>query len=138
MMKEEDKELPVAKTEGLIVDDNPEKEEHFYFHLKDSVHEFTMGLGEIIRCLKFAENEGIVPNLPDDWWSAMYASYNGLYEQHSQQYLEGYHNGFRDALALLVASAKVKGKTVHDIENKLSRMTPEDLHWAVDEELHEE
>lgn len=136
-MKKEDKELPVAKTEGFIADDNPEKEEHFYFHLKDSAHEFTMGLGEIIRCLKFAENEGIVPELPDDWWSAMYACYNGLYEQHSQQYLVGYHDGFWNALILAVSAAE-KGMSIQDIENKFIRMTPEGLHWAVDEALHEE
>lgn len=136
-MKKEDKRLPVAKTEGFIADDNPEKEEHFYFHLKDSAHEFTMGLGEIIRCLKFAENEGIVPELPDDWWSAMYACCNGLYEQHSQQYLEGYHNGFWNALAL-VASAKEKEMSIQGIEDKFIRMTAEDLYWAVGEELYKE
>lgn len=56
MMKKKDKKFPI---------------EHFYFHLKDSVHEFTIGLGEIIKCLKFAEDKGIVPKLPDDWWSAI-------------------------------------------------------------------
>lgn len=38
------------------------------FELKDSVHTFSIGLLDILRCIKFAEEEGIVPKLPDKWW----------------------------------------------------------------------
>ena len=38
------------------------------FRLKDKNHEFVLGLQDIIRCLHFAEKEGAVPKLPDDWW----------------------------------------------------------------------
>ena len=38
------------------------------FHMKDSSHEFAVGLPDILKCLKFAEREGAVPPLPPDWW----------------------------------------------------------------------
>ena len=42
--------------------------EEYLFHLKDSHHDFTIGLIDILRCLKFAEENGAVPELPTDWW----------------------------------------------------------------------
>lgn len=38
------------------------------FELKDSVHTFNIGLLDILKCIKFAEDEGIVPKLPEEWW----------------------------------------------------------------------
>lgn len=38
------------------------------FELKDIVHTFNIGLLDILKCVKFAEEEGIVPKLPDEWW----------------------------------------------------------------------
>lgn len=49
--------------------------EKYYFHLRDNVHEFTMGLSDILECLKFAETEGIVPPLPLDWWAGIAGIY---------------------------------------------------------------
>lgn len=42
--------------------------EEYLFRLKDSVHEFTIGLIDILNCLQFAEEQGAVPELPPEWW----------------------------------------------------------------------
>lgn len=42
--------------------------EDYLFALKDKNHEFTIGLIDILRCLKFAENECAVPKISPDWW----------------------------------------------------------------------
>lgn len=43
--------------------------EQAVFLLRDKDHEFTMGLSEILKCLRFAEKEGEVPTLPAQWWN---------------------------------------------------------------------
>ena len=42
--------------------------EEYLFHLKDTVHEFSIGLIDILECLHFAEEQGAVPQLPPEWW----------------------------------------------------------------------
>ena len=42
--------------------------EEYLFHLKDTVHEFSIGLINILECLHFAEEQGAVPQLPPEWW----------------------------------------------------------------------
>lgn len=42
--------------------------EKYLFHLKNKNGEFTVGLTDILRCLKFAEKEGAVPSIPPKWW----------------------------------------------------------------------
>ena len=42
--------------------------EEYLFHLKDTVHEFSIGLINILECLHFAEEHEAVPHLPPDWW----------------------------------------------------------------------
>ena len=69
---------PQAEVTLMEKDMDPGSEELAYFHLKDSVHEFTMGLSDILKCLKFAEEEGITPQLPCGWWCEMAAFYPGL------------------------------------------------------------
>ena len=39
-----------------------------YFLMKDEIHEFSIGLDTILRCLSIAEAEGHVPKLPEEWW----------------------------------------------------------------------
>ena len=39
------------------------------FALKDSTHEFSVGLSTILDCLMIAEQEGYVPKIPDGWWT---------------------------------------------------------------------
>lgn len=46
-----------------------------YFVLQDSVHKFTMELSDILLCLKFAEREGFIPELPGPWWTEMASHY---------------------------------------------------------------
>lgn len=42
--------------------------EEYLFFLKDAFHEFSLGLVDILECLRFAEEQGAVPNLPPEWW----------------------------------------------------------------------
>lgn len=46
------------------------------FHMRDNYHEFYMGLFPILHCLKFAEQEGYVPPLGDDWWISICSRYH--------------------------------------------------------------
>lgn len=38
------------------------------FVLKDKYHEFSLDLKTLLKCLKYAEEQGVVPELPTDWW----------------------------------------------------------------------
>lgn len=57
-------------------DQNPETYEPIYFEMKDSVHEFSIGLLDILRCIEFAEKEELLPELPRDWWNAVKLQYD--------------------------------------------------------------
>ena len=59
---------------------DPEEKDSIYFLLKDKIHEFTIGLSDILECLKFAEEKGEVPELPEDWWSKVEYYYPELRE----------------------------------------------------------
>lgn len=45
------------------------EDEKIYFLLQCKENEFTIGLGDLLECLKFAEEKGEVPALPCDWWA---------------------------------------------------------------------
>jgi hypothetical protein len=49
---------------------------HLVFALKDQHHEFSMGLTTILQCLRFAEDQGAIPDLPEDWWIAVRGRYD--------------------------------------------------------------
>lgn len=49
--------------------------EEYLFALKDSYHEFSIGLTTIISCIAFAEKEGVVPELPEEWWYKIRSRY---------------------------------------------------------------
>lgn len=51
--------------------------EDTYFLLKDSGHEFTLGLSDVLDCLKYAESEGMVPPVPIPWWISLAGMYPG-------------------------------------------------------------
>lgn len=53
------------------------------FLLKDSTHEFTISLKEILECLKFAEEKEEIPKLPDELWISAYNRYPDMY--HGEQ-----------------------------------------------------
>ena len=49
--------------------------EEYLFHLKDNIHEFSMGLKSILECLSFAEEQGAVPPLSTEWWTSIESSF---------------------------------------------------------------
>ena len=40
--------------------------------MRSEKNKFTIGLGDILECLRFAEKEGEVPKLPVEWWGSEY------------------------------------------------------------------
>ena len=68
-------------TVDAFENNNAELKDTLYFLLKDSVHEFTIGLSDILNCLKFAEEKGEIPELPRTWWreiSCLYPEFEKL------------------------------------------------------------
>lgn len=57
-----------------VIDDNIE--EVLLFHLRDSKHEFMLGLFDILECIKFAENSGLLPEIPLQWWLDVKTQYS--------------------------------------------------------------
>ncbi|MGC3412536.1 hypothetical protein ACPTII_32395 [Pseudomonas aeruginosa] len=41
------------------------------FALQDKHHVLSLGLSTLLQCLRMAEHEGAVPELPEGWWSRM-------------------------------------------------------------------
>ena len=69
--------------EKAVLEENVDlgdSDELLYFHLRSKETDFTMGLSDILECLKFAEKEGMVPELPEQWWNKMYRTYPELQE----------------------------------------------------------
>lgn len=57
-----------------------EERDSILFLLKDNSHSFTIGLSDVLECLKFAEEKGEVPELPEDWWNKVECYYPELRE----------------------------------------------------------
>lgn len=53
-------------------------EDVLWFGLKKGDISFKIGLSEILRCLKFAEKHGEVPELPRMWWIEILSHYPQL------------------------------------------------------------
>lgn len=47
---------------------NPLVNEILWFHLKKGEEDFCVGLTDILKCLKFAEERGEVPPIDPIWW----------------------------------------------------------------------
>lgn len=45
-----------------------ECDEPLYFALKDNHHSFSLPLSTLLECLKFAEDEGVIPPIDSEWW----------------------------------------------------------------------
>lgn len=45
------------------------------FAMRDEHHEFTLGITTVLECLMAAEDQGAVPVLPAEWWSAVISHY---------------------------------------------------------------
>lgn len=60
------------KKEGKIIVNDQTVDENFseelVFAMKDSTHEFSLGLTTVLGCLSIAEAEGYLPPLPKEWW----------------------------------------------------------------------
>ena len=65
-------------TGDVVKDMDVDREEYLFFLLKNETNEFTIGLGDILECLKFAEEQGEVPELPQEWWWKMSEVYPRL------------------------------------------------------------
>ena len=46
------------------------------FALQDRYHQFSLPLETVLSCLRMAEGEGGVPELPPEWWSQVINRYN--------------------------------------------------------------
>lgn len=53
-------------------------DEEYFFSMRDNYHEFALGIGTLLSLLGFAQAEGIVPELPDEWWNKIYERYPQL------------------------------------------------------------
>ncbi len=45
------------------------------FALRCGEAEFSLGLGDVLHCLRIAEREACVPKLPEKWWSLVRGRY---------------------------------------------------------------
>ena len=53
-------EKMAVPTGDVVKDMDVDREEYLFFLLKNETSEFTIGLGDILECLKFAEEQ--------EWW----------------------------------------------------------------------
>lgn len=59
-------------------------DEPAFFVLQDKHREFSVSLSTVLSCLKFAEEQGVIPTLPDKWWWAVESRYSIKYHMHNQ------------------------------------------------------
>ena len=45
------------------------------FALKDNYHTFSLDLITVLKCLKMAEQENVIPELPGEWWNTIKITY---------------------------------------------------------------
>ena len=45
------------------------------FAMRDCHHTFSLDIATVLQCLHLAEEEGAVPGLPNDWWTAIVRRY---------------------------------------------------------------
>ena len=50
-------------------------DESMWFLLRDSVHDFRIGLIDVLSAVNFAEECGYLPALPKDWWNQVASHY---------------------------------------------------------------
>lgn len=75
-----DKYIEATVTGDVFQDFDTEDEDYLYFLLKDETGEFVIGLSYIIQCLKFAEEQGEIPEFPNDWWCTIAEIFPRLYD----------------------------------------------------------
>ena len=52
--------------------------ENMIFAMQDNYHQFTVGIEDVLVCLRIAEANGAVPKLPNDWWVSIINRYHGV------------------------------------------------------------
>lgn len=67
-------------TEDVIDNRYGDGDGDLYFVMEDSVHRFTIGLKEILECLKFAEEENEIEPLPQSFWLGAMNRYPDMYK----------------------------------------------------------
>lgn len=67
-------------TGDVVKDWSIREDEKIYFLLRSGENTFTMGLGDLLECLRFAEKEGEVPKLPTEWWGRIWSMYPQIQE----------------------------------------------------------
>ena len=75
-LKEDCNIAKLVENKAIEHSDCEECLENYVFKLRDKEHEFFVGLTTILSCLLFAESEGAIPRINDEWWIAI----NNVYE----------------------------------------------------------
>ncbi len=70
--------LAEATGDVVKIEDAGHMEEYLHFELQDKDHTFMIGLSTLLECLRFAEAQGEVPELPYMWWQSLMAMYPSL------------------------------------------------------------
>ena len=66
---------PATLTSEALVDPCFNCNETIYFALRDKDRTFSIGLTTILECLCFAEEQGEIPTLPNEWWNSVKNKY---------------------------------------------------------------
>ncbi|KGQ52481.1 hypothetical protein [Gallibacterium anatis] len=68
--KNDNKQILLNQTHFSKIEDFDclECDEPAYFVLQDKYHSFSLSLSTLLNCLKFAENEGVIPAIGEEWW----------------------------------------------------------------------
>ena len=59
----------LARKEIIDHSDCEDDLEDYVFLMRQGDRQFPIGLRTILACLAFAEYEGAVPKIPDEWWN---------------------------------------------------------------------
>ena len=80
MSKKDINEAKLSENAAIDHTDCEECMEDFLFKMRDTKHEFFIGLSTILRCLRIAEDECLVPKINDEWWIAVINRYGSSFE----------------------------------------------------------
>lgn len=72
----------IAEMTGEVTEDiASEIGEYIWFHLRDNVHDFKIGLSDVLSALKFAEEQGAIPKHDDFWWLQLRLMYPKIFDE---------------------------------------------------------
>lgn len=67
-------------TGDVMPDNDPESDEYLHYVFRSRDREKCIGLCTILKCLRFAGREGVLPVFPSMWWSIIEDLYPALFE----------------------------------------------------------